>query len=354
MCQASSDGVPSTIHSATSWPRPPAPARPWAQKPAAVQRPRTSVGPRMNSPSGVKRLRAVDQLDDLGSSSDGTRTIAFSISSSNRGQSSARSLPLKSAGIPSSDQGAGFALVAAHDQPARLGTEVDEQRRVAHRRHVGREPVGFVIRYSCAIGTIGTFTPASAPISFANIPPALTTTSASIGPWSVTTPVTRAALDGDLRDTRVLVDLGAAAAGAFGERERELRGVDVAVGREVGRADARRRSSSGGKRLLRLLGRDQLERKAEGLRPARLAGELLHPLRATRRAAASRPRASRSRGRPRRRACGRARPRSSSSSSGSASSGAGRRARRSGTSSRSSARRGRPARRRDQPSRVSQ
>ncbi len=30
------------------------------------------------------------------------------------------------------------ALVAAHDEPARLRTEVDEQRRVAHRRHVGR------------------------------------------------------------------------------------------------------------------------------------------------------------------------------------------------------------------------
>ncbi len=41
-------------------------------------------------------------------------------------------------------------------------------------------PDGFVTRYSCAIGTIGTFTPASAPISFAYIPPALTTTSASI------------------------------------------------------------------------------------------------------------------------------------------------------------------------------
>ncbi len=55
---------------------------------------------------------------------------------------------------------------------------------------VGR-PEGLVIRYSCAIGTIGTLTPASAPISFANIPPAFTTTSASIGPLSVTTPVTR-------------------------------------------------------------------------------------------------------------------------------------------------------------------
>ena len=52
--QTSRLGSPSTIHSATSLPIPPAPARPCAQKPAATQKPRTSVGPRMNSPSGVK------------------------------------------------------------------------------------------------------------------------------------------------------------------------------------------------------------------------------------------------------------------------------------------------------------
>jgi hypothetical protein len=48
-----------------------------------------------------------------------------------------------------------------------------------------------VIRYSCAIGITGTFTPASRPISPANIPPALTTISVSISPLSVTTPLTR-------------------------------------------------------------------------------------------------------------------------------------------------------------------
>ena len=60
-------------------------------------------------------------------------------------------------------------------------------------------PVGFVIRYSCAIGTIGTFTPASAPISFANIPPAFTTTSASIAPLVRDDARHAAVLDGDLR-----------------------------------------------------------------------------------------------------------------------------------------------------------
>jgi hypothetical protein len=36
MCQTSSDGSPSTIHSAITLPMPPAPASPCAQKPAAT------------------------------------------------------------------------------------------------------------------------------------------------------------------------------------------------------------------------------------------------------------------------------------------------------------------------------
>ena len=71
-------------------------------------RARTSVGPSMNSPSGVNASGPLISLTTSTSSSDGTRTIAFCISSSKRGQSSARSLPLKSGGIPSSDHGAGL------------------------------------------------------------------------------------------------------------------------------------------------------------------------------------------------------------------------------------------------------
>ncbi len=77
--------------------------------------------------------------------------------------------------------------------PALLA-EVDEQVGVAQRRQVlagARSRNGCVTRYSCAIGTIGTRTPAIRPISAANMPPALTTTSASIGPHSVWTPRTR-------------------------------------------------------------------------------------------------------------------------------------------------------------------
>ena len=133
-------------------------------------------------------------------------------------------------------------------------------------------------RYSCAIGTIGTFTPASR---------------ADLGREHA------ARVDDDLGLDRALVgldagrrgrarrrspvtrvfgrDLGAAAPRALGERERELARVDVAVGREVGRAEhavGRHRREE----LLRLVGGDQLEREAERLRPAGLARELLHAL----------------------------------------------------------------------------
>ena len=52
-------------------------------------------------------------------------------------------------------------------------------------------PDGFSTRYSWAIGITGTVTPASAPSSPANMPPALTTISVSISPRSVSTAVTR-------------------------------------------------------------------------------------------------------------------------------------------------------------------
>ena len=50
---------------------------------------------------------------------------------------------------------------------------------------------GWVTRYSWANGTTGIRTPASRPISAANMPPALTTTSASMSPRSVRTRCTR-------------------------------------------------------------------------------------------------------------------------------------------------------------------
>ena len=63
---------------------------------------------------------------------------------------------------------------------------------------------GCVTTYSCAIGMIGTRTPASRPISAANMPAALTTTSHSMSPCSVRTPVT-APRSTSMPVTRVLV-----------------------------------------------------------------------------------------------------------------------------------------------------
>ena len=86
-----------------------------------------------------------------------------------------------------------------------------------------------------------------------------------------------AAYDLDARDACFLADLGAAAACAFDEGEGELARVDVAVGREEGRAedavDGHRREHA-----LGLLSGDELQGQAEGLGPAGLAGQLLHAL----------------------------------------------------------------------------
>ena len=46
---------------------------------------------------------------------------------------------MKSAGMPSRPHGSGVALVAAGDEAPTFAPEVDEQRRIAHRRHVAGE-----------------------------------------------------------------------------------------------------------------------------------------------------------------------------------------------------------------------
>ena len=103
----SSSGSPSTIQCAICRPSPPAPAIPWALKPAATKRPRTSDSPRMNSLSGVNASGPLMSCVIPASCIAGTRRTAPALISSNRGQSGASSLPLKSGGMPSSDHGAG-------------------------------------------------------------------------------------------------------------------------------------------------------------------------------------------------------------------------------------------------------
>ncbi len=105
MCQRSRLGSPSTIHSATTLPIPPAPARPWAQNPAQTKKPPTSVSPRQNSLSGVNASGPLISLVTVISSIAGTRRFEFSVISSKRSQSSSSSRPLKSCGIASTRPG---------------------------------------------------------------------------------------------------------------------------------------------------------------------------------------------------------------------------------------------------------
>ena len=103
----SSSGSPSTIQRATCWPMPPAPAMPWAQKPAATKKPRTADSPRMNSLSGVKASGPLMSRVTSASAIDGTRRTAPCMIGSKRGQSGGSSRPLKSAGTPSRAHGSG-------------------------------------------------------------------------------------------------------------------------------------------------------------------------------------------------------------------------------------------------------
>ena len=105
--QRSSSGSPSTIHDATWRPIPPAPAIPCAENPAATKKPRTSDSPRMNSLSGVKPSGPLMTRLTPASAIAGTRRMAPSMIDWKRSMSGARSLPLKSGGMPSSDHGAG-------------------------------------------------------------------------------------------------------------------------------------------------------------------------------------------------------------------------------------------------------
>ena len=172
-----------------------------------------------------------------------------------------------------------------------------------------------MIRYSCAIGTTGTFTPARRAElrgeHAARVDDDLGLDLALVGLDAGDA----AALDADAGHARVRGDLRAAAPRALGQRERELARVDVAVGRQVRGAEhavGRHRREE----LLRLLGARSARAAGRTSSPSRPGARAPPSAPRTRRAAASRPRASRSRARPRRRASGTARPSSSSSASG--------------------------------------
>ena len=101
MCHRSMPGSPDTIHSAITWPMPPAPAIPCAQNPAATKNPSTSVSPSRNSLSGVKASGPLMIFRSPTSAIAGTRRWELAVISSNRSQTSGSSRPLKSGGIAS-------------------------------------------------------------------------------------------------------------------------------------------------------------------------------------------------------------------------------------------------------------
>ena len=236
------------------------------------------------------------------------------------------------------------ALVAAHDEAARLRTEVHEERRVAHGRHLERQPARLqhevLVRHRHDRDDHPGQRADLARIHAARVDDNLRLDLAAVGLDRLDVPAARA----DPRHARRGVDLGPTPTRALGERERQLARVDVAVGRQVRRAEhavGRHR----GEEHLRLRRRDQLERKAERLGPTGLPRDLLQAL--LRRGEPERPDLPPPGLEPHLvgRASGTGRRSPSSSASGRATSGAVRRAPPSGTSSRSSGRRARRARR---------
>ena len=254
MCHRSSDGSPSWIHSAITLPIPPAPARPCAQNPAATNSPRTSVSPRQNSSSGVNASGPLMSLVTFTSSIAGTRRRALTTISSKRSQSSSSRRPLKSGGMrstrcSSSDHGAH----GARSRPSPAPRPPRGSRRAGRGRASSagaatssRSRNGWVTTYSCAIGTIGTRTPASRPISAANMPARVDDDlRLDVAPLRRDTRH-RAVRHGDPRHARVGEDAAAALPRALGQRVRQLRRVEVAVGRQERPRRARRRRSSAG------------------------------------------------------------------------------------------------------------
>ena len=221
------------------------------------------------------------------SSIAGTRLRELITISSKRSQSSSSRRPLKSGGIRSSPRppsrsahGAELALVAAHDEPAALLAEVDEEVGVAHRRQVRAAALPERLRDEVLVGEGDDRDPhAGQPSDLGRVHAAGVDHDVGLDVALVRAhPVHAAAVDVDAEDPRVEVDRAAAAARAVGERVGELRRVQVAVGRQP--RGAQHAVGDHQRELLpRLLGGDQLEREPERLRPAGLAPRLLPALR---------------------------------------------------------------------------
>ena len=274
-------GSPATIHSAIALPSPPAPARPWAQKPAATKKPRTSLSPSRNSLSGVKASGPLMRRVTLTSSIAGTRRRELTAISSKRSQSSSSRIAVEVGRDRVEAVGAqrprrAVALVAAHDQAAALLAVVDEQVGVAQRGQVAvvavAEGLGdeVLVREGHDRDAHAGHAPDLGGEHAAGVDDHLGLDRPPLGLHAAHAP----RLHVDRRHARVRVDPAAALARALGQRVGQLRGVQVAVGGQVGgRAHAVGRHEREERR--RLVGGQQLEREPEGPRPADLAVQLL-------------------------------------------------------------------------------
>ena len=346
--QRSSSGSPSTIQDAIWRPIPPAPAMPCAENPAATKKPPTSDSPRMNSLSGVKPSGPLITRLTPASAIAGTRRMAPFHDRLEAVHVGRQELAVEVGRDAVERPRRGIALVATHAQPADLLAEVDEVVGVAQLRQARVDALDRLGEEVLVGHRDDRHGDADHPADLRGEHAAGVDddVGADLGPFALVLDGHAgdpAAVRADADDAGLGPDPGAPLARSRGERVGEPGRIEPAVGRQPDRAeDAVGRHQR--EAVLRLLRRDELEREAERLGPARLPAQLLEPFRAWTQAAASRPRATTGPCRSRRRDAGTGRTRTSSSWSGSPSRAAGRPGRPSGRSIRRSVRRGRPGR----------
>ena len=225
----STPGSPAVIQPAIARPIPPPPPKPLSDRPAATQNPRTpGHRPEQRVGVGRHRVRMADEPDRLGVGEE--REAADRAGHQRREpfvvgrQRAGRVLP-RHAVDPARHR---LGLVAAEEHAAVLALAVDEVVRVAEAGHVARQLVARDRPAArCAGGrpaSTGWTPPTIAATCGAQIPAALTTSSVSIGPASVSTP-------SDLAARRQL-EPGHADAGPDPDAER-AGGVGHGVGRGV-------------------------------------------------------------------------------------------------------------------------
>ncbi len=186
-------GRPAVIHSAITLPTPPAPASPCTQNPAAVHSPRTSVSPRMKSPSGVNASGAFTTFAGSSDRSAGTRLRAPSHDSAKRSMSGSNVVRGCASGASVSQVTGSREYPPTSSPPESCGRKymMWSGSLTVGMSETETASSGSVTTYWWRIGVIGMTAPAIAPTTPVAAPAAITTDSAAIAPWSVCTPVTR-------------------------------------------------------------------------------------------------------------------------------------------------------------------